>query len=163
MKKINLKTVLELATALVFLGVSLGADNNSVMGSRMAMAAKADGFNTLMIESFGNYGEAGSDKARYAEKKLTPGSVKEKGLLSKAPHTTRPQAVITSPMPETPADLSLRDANLKEDGMGLETRRTKRVSRLEDPGEAMGGGRKKHLKEDAKRMEAQNRMEAVAN
>ena len=163
MKKINLRTVLELAAALVFLGGPLGADNTSVMGSQMARAAKADGINTLTIASFGNYGEAGADKTRYAEEELTPGSVKEKELLSKAPHKIRPQAIITNPVPETPADLSLRDATLQEDDKRLKTRRTKRVSRLEDPGEAMGGGRKKHLKEDAKRMEAHNRMEAVAN
>ena len=163
MKKINLRTVLELAATLVFLGVPLGAGNNSVMGSQMVMAAKAGGFSTLMMKSFENYGGAGSDKACYAEKKLTHGSVKEKGLLSKAPNKTRPQTVITNPVPETPAALSLRDANLKEDGKGIETRRTKRVSRLQDPGEAMGGGREKHLKEDAKKMEAQNGMGAVVN
>ena len=80
MKNKNLSTLVAVAVAVVFLSVPLKAYDKSVMGPQLAMAAKAGGFNTLMLESFGNDSGAGLDKVRYTEEELTPGLVKEKGL-----------------------------------------------------------------------------------
>lgn len=76
----NKFTILALAVGFVFMGVPLKADDYLVMGVQLAKTAKAGGFTTLTLESFGNYDGTGADNVRYAEKELTLGLVKEKGL-----------------------------------------------------------------------------------
>jgi hypothetical protein len=169
MKKKNLATILKLAVTVVFMSIPFKAENRSVMDLQMDKEAREGGFSTLILKSFGNYGVAGLDKVRHAKEELTLGLVKGKGLdvinrgqfggagcsqkgwLSKAPLERCPQAVTLSSVFKTHKDRSLTNVSLKENSKVHEKVRTRRVSRLQDPGEAMGGGREKHNKEDAKK------------
>ncbi|MCX5796828.1 MAG: hypothetical protein NTY77_15140 [Elusimicrobia bacterium] len=119
MKKMNLKILLELAAALVFLGVPSQAGENSVMTSQLAIAA-------------------------------TP----QKGWLSKA-------SSAIAPVSKAPEALPAAGANLKSKGAepvkSVEPRKP-RVSRLQEPGEAFGGGAAKRIR-DAARMLAEQATE----
>jgi len=157
MKNKNLNIILELAVALVFLCAPVRADNFSAVASRSDKTAKVSESN-IMMESFGNYG--GSDSNKISEERST---LKVKvsapsgrgqfdgidcskiGWFSKAPSKTCPQTV-TKDFVFTPENFTSMSASLKNKSEGLEKvaePRKKRVSRLQEPGEAFGGGREK--------------------
>ncbi|MCX5796594.1 MAG: hypothetical protein NTY77_13955 [Elusimicrobia bacterium] len=137
MKKVNLKIMLELAAAFVFLGVPSQAGENSVMTSQLAIAAKAGAFSTLTPEStLGRF--EGIDSP-------------QKGWLSKAPSAI-------APVSKTPEALPAAGANLKtkaaEPVKSVEPRKP-RVSRLQEPGEALGGGAAKRIRDEARMLAEQ--------
>jgi len=88
-----------------------------------------------------------------------------KAAFSKAPLKIWPPAGIRDSGHKKKEVLALASAGMAEKNKGekLATQRVKRVSRLREPGEAMGGGREKHLKEDAKMSEAKASVEPEAN
>jgi hypothetical protein len=174
MNKINLSTLTVLMIVACFLGSPLEAAVYTV-APQPAAAVKAGGPGAVIAESFGNYGKEGLSKIRYEAGELTPGLVKEGALLlsgrgqfegvecsgnnrfSKTPFKTCPPADVKVSALKTQEGIALADAGLKEKVEGQnkpETQRVRRVSRLQEPGEAMGGGREKHLKEDAEMLKA---------
>jgi len=178
MNKINLNTLLKLAVVLGFLGIPVEADAYAVVASNPALVIKVGELSALTADAFGSYGNVSLSKISYAEGELTPGLAKEGGLqlpgrdrfegtdcaktggFSKVPFKTCPTAGSEDPALKTREVVALVDASLKEKVEGLkepETQRVKRVSRLQEPGEAMGGGREKHLKEDAEMLKAQGK------
>ena len=175
MNKINLSTLTKLAIVIGFLGSPLESAAYPVTTPQPAVAVKAGEPGAVMAESFVSYGREGLNKISYAAGELTPGLVKEGGLqlsgrglfegvdcsgkdrFSKTPFKICPPTDIKVSALKTQEVHALADAGLKEKVEGLnkpETQRVKRVSRLQEPGEAMGGGMEKHLKEDAEMLKA---------
>lgn len=146
----NLNVLLGLAAALALLGVPSQAADSSGLASQLAMAAKAGGFSTLtQATSLGLTTDQGGDRF-------------QKGWLSKALPRMSAQAAVMGSSLQTPEGPSATGSILKNEGEGLEKSvapRQKRVSSLQDPGEAMYGSKEKRLRDDAEKMRAQ---EAVA-
>jgi len=171
MKLANFLTALELAVALVFLGAPVQAYRYPAMAVLPAEAETSGGPGTPASGFFvSHYGAADQDKMCRAEAAAAPVITKEnklklpepiqqgmdysqKGRLSEAFSEVYPKAVIrdSKTIPLTGESLGKTGAKPEKP---VEPRK-KRVSRLQEPGEAMGGGKEKHLADEAKRLEAQ--------
>jgi hypothetical protein len=183
MKKGNLNIMFAFAAAIVFPGVTEAA-NSPVMAPQQAMAAKTGGSGAPALEPFGNYYGAGPGEVSYMEQGSAPGLVKEKGPelpsrgrfkgfdcyknggFSKAPGLKSPRTVISNSGLKAPEVLSSIAPGMKKKGEGTEkpaARREKRVSRLREPGEALGGGKERRAEEDAKKMAVQKRLVDAGN
>ena len=166
MKNINLNTLLKLAAALGFLGLPFQAAAYPVSAPQPTIA-----------EAAGNYGAtlSGSSDMDPAVAMINGKNLQLRGFVrkdadcspkswfSKAPVLICPPAGVPSAAIKTQE--ALADAVIKENAAAQKpvALRAKRISRLREPGEAMGGGKARPLKEAAGLAEAKAGVERAAN
>jgi len=133
MKTMNFNTLLKLAAALGFLGLPVGAAAYSVPSPRPAMALNAAVSSTLATGTFGSL--------LLSSRVFEGADCAGENWFSASLKTCLP-AVIGRAELKAQRGPALADADLKVKS-DEPAPRVKRVSRLQEPGEAMGGGKER--------------------